>query len=131
MAWRRKRKQKRLNVSFPLYCKIHGVKTTDRQGALAQTRSGDKLQVVHIPLPDYPYNVYVYSVDLNRVLGYLHPELSKKLVQAFGENFCRNAIVENTTGGVTTKPNIGCNICIFDKMTYINETFDVNVLRGE
>ena len=122
--WRKNRKLKRLKLSLPVYCKIHGVTKADRQGALAQTRPGDKLQVVHVPLENFPENAYVYSIPLNRVLGYLHTGLADKLLQVFGKNFCLDAVVENRTGGEKTDEFLGCNICIFDATTYMEEEKD-------
>ena len=129
-AWRLQQRLKRLELYLPLYCKVHGVATPERQGALAQTRAGDRLQIVHVPLPDYPNNIYVYSIPLNRVLGYLQGELAKKLVKAFGENLCLDGVVENTTGG---KPGefIGCNLCIFPSMRYMEDEVNFNALHGE
>ena len=126
---RKERKLKRLKLYLPLYCKIHGVTLGDRQGALAQTRAGDRLQAVHVPQPNYPYNIYIYSIPLNRVLGYLQEDLSEKLVKAFGENFCRDAVAENLTG--EGYDYFGCNICIFDRMSYIDGEINFQALRGE
>lgn len=131
LEWRKKRRLKRLKLYFPIYCKIHGVSNADFQGALAQSRAGDRLQVVHVPLPDYPNNVYVYSIGLNRVLGRLQNEFSQKLVRAFGANFCRDAVIENITGGAPMYELMGCNICIFDSMEYMQEQTDFSALRGE
>lgn len=72
---------RRLGLEFPLFCKVHGVKAPDFQGALAQSRAGDGLQLVHVPLETRPENVYVYSIELNRILGRLESGLSEKLVR--------------------------------------------------
>ena len=122
------RKRKALELSFPLYCKIHGVKNADSQGALAQTRAGDRLQYVHVPVENYPYNVYVYSVALNRVLGYLDKALSKRLVKLFKKGFCRDAVVENRTGG-GTHTYFGCNIRLLETADMM-EGSDFSALRG-
>ncbi len=108
-----KRRCKIADLSFPIFCKAHGVKNVNYQGALAQTRIGDRLQIVHVPLPNYPQNVYVYSIPLNRLLGYLHKRLAEKLVYAFGKHFCLDAVVENRTGGTKTYPTFGCNLRVF------------------
>ena len=71
-------------LQFPIYCKLHGVKKSTRQGSLAQSHEEDGLQLVHVPLQDYPHNVYAYSIPLNRVLGYLDKELAEQLVAEFG-----------------------------------------------
>ncbi|MBQ8658889.1 MAG: hypothetical protein IJ506_07110 [Clostridia bacterium] len=124
------RKKRKCGVSFPLYCKAHGVKRTEYQGALAQSRSGDKLQLIHNARGDYPYNVYIYSVDLNRILGYLHETLAYKLVTLFGAGFCRDAVVKEITGGGEYKYR-GCNIEIFETMEYMKDRqTDLRYLRS-
>lgn len=127
----RKRKKK-YGVQFPLYCKIHGVKRAEHQGALLQSREKDELQLVHSPTREFPYNVYVYSIPLNRILGYLHNELSEKLVKIFGENFCRDGVIENLTGGKTVGYKyVGCNIRILETMTSMQYVEDFSHLYGE
>ena len=86
--WSYRRRLKKSGLYFPLHCKVHGVKHPERQGGIAQSQKDDPLQLVHVALPDYPYNVYVYSISLNRVLGYLDETLSKKFVYLFGKGFC-------------------------------------------
>lgn len=119
-----------LGLSFPLFCKIHGVKNADSQGALVQSQRGDRLQIVHTPVQGFPYNVYVYAVELNRVMGYLDKDLSKKLVKLFGKGFCRDAIVENVTGGGVYKYR-GCNIRLLESMMHMDGCDDLSTLRGE
>ena len=127
----RSRKNK-LGLSFPLYCKIHGVKNADYQGAIAQRRDEDALQIVHSPKQNYPYNIFVYSVNLNRVLGYLHTDLSKKLVRLFGKGFCRDAFIENITGGEKAGYKyLGCNIRIVESMQNMQDVKDYSPLYGE
>lgn len=46
IRWRKKK----YDLRFPVCCKAHGVSFADRQGALAQSRSGDELQLVQVPL---------------------------------------------------------------------------------
>ena len=129
LAHRRCKKEQK--IAFPVYCKIHGVKRRDAQGALAQSREGDKLQLVHIPIKDYPYNVYVYSVPLNRVLGYLESKLSQKLVNVFGEGFCRDGEITTLTGGMRMGYQyMGCNICILKTMRYMQNCEDFSHLYG-
>ena len=121
------RKRKALGLFFPLFCKVHGVKNADFQGALAQTRAGDRLQYVHVPVEKYPHNVYVYSVTLNRVLGYLDKDLSKRLIKLFKKGFCRDAVAENRTGGGEYK-YFGCNIRLLETADMM-EGCDISALR--
>lgn len=101
--YKRCRRQKKSGLSFPVLTKIHGVKNFDYQGALAQSESGDKLQLVHVPLENYPHNVYVYSIPLNRILGYLDKPLAQKLVYIFGAGFCLDGTLNEIIGGPPLK----------------------------
>ncbi len=101
--YKRCKRQKKSGLSFPVRDKIHGVKFGDYQGALAQSRKGDDLQLVHVPLPEYPHNTYVYNISLNRILGYLSKELAEKLVYIFGEGFCLDGEVHEIIGGPPLK----------------------------
>ena len=123
------RRLKKCGVSFPLYCKAHGVTPPDRQGAIAQSHAGDLLQIVHVPVDGYPFNTYVYSVPLNRVIGYLDETLSEKLVYLFGKGFCRDALVENITGGAPYE-YFGCNIQILESMCFMKDCADLSHLYG-
>ena len=119
-----------VGLSFPLYCKIHGVSKPAYQGAIVQSRQGDTLQIVHRAMDDCPYAVFVYSKSINRVLGFLDEYLSKKLIKLFGKDFCRDAEIENITGG-GAYPYYGCNIRILESMTYMEDCEDFSVLHGE
>jgi len=116
-----KQRLKKSRLRFPLSCKIHGVKSPDRQGALAQSRQGDELQLVHRAEEHYPFNVYVYSVELNRILGYLDAVLAEKLVYVFGKGLCLDGKIEKLTGGAPEYAYIGCNIQIFETTTMMKD----------
>lgn len=105
---------------FPIFCKVHAVKSPDHQGAIVQSRVGDKLLVVSTPSEDHPYCVSVYSVTLNRVLGFIEEALAEKLTAAFGENFCRDGEVEQITGGPPYR-YYGCNIRVMDTQDFIED----------
>ena len=102
-TYKRCKRQKKSGLSFPVRDKIHGVKLRDYQGALAQSRKGDELQLVHVPAPEYPHNTYVYSISLNRILGYLDTALAEKLVYIFGEGFCLVGELDEIIGGPPLK----------------------------
>ena len=125
----RRRKCKKLGLTFPLPCKAHGVKNADSQGAIAQSEAGDTLQLVHLPKDNFPNNVYVYSIPLNRVIGYLDEGLSQKLVNLFGEEFCIDGAVEKVTGKNHTVR--GCNLRIFDTRVMMSDVHDFSHLHGE
>ena len=123
-----RRKCKRLNLTFPLLCKVHGVKNPDAQGAITQSKAGDKLQLVHSPKENYPNNVYVYSIPLNRILGYLDERLSQKLVKLFKKDFCIDGAIEKITGENHTVR--GCNLRIFDTRVMMSDVHDFSHLHG-
>jgi len=124
------RKKKEHGVAFPLYCKAHGVKKPDYQGAIVQSHVQDRLQIAHSPVDGYPYNVYIYNVELNRVLGYLQEGLAKKLVEVFGAEFCRDALITEITGGGEYKYR-GCNLVILETMEFMkNLQADLPYLRS-
>ena len=114
---------------FPLYCKAHGVTLPDRQGAIVQSKRGDGLQLVHSPVKNYPFNVYIYNIELNRIIGYVHESLAKKLVYVFKNGFCRDGkIVEITGGG--EYPYYGCNLIVLESMVLLeNSHVDLVHLR--
>lgn len=105
---------------FPIFCKLHAVKSPDHQGAIVQSRVGDKLLVVSTPSKARPYCVSVYNITLNRVLGFIEDALAEKLTIAFGANFCRDGEVEQITGGPPYK-YYGCNIRVMDTQYFIEE----------
>ena len=120
-----KRKSKTTNklqteMIFPVFCKVHAVKSPDHQGAIVQSRVGDKLQIVHTPTTERPFCVSIYSLTLNRVLGFVEDKLAKKLTDVFGQNFCRDGEVEQITGGPPYK-YYGCNIRIMNAQDFIEE----------
>ena len=110
----------RLGLSFPLFCKVHAVKSPDHQGAIAQSRVGDHLLIVHTPTEERPFCASVYSITLNRVLGFVDEELSEKLTLAFGKEFCRDGEVEQITGGAPYK-YLGCNLRLMDTQDFLEE----------
>lgn len=119
---------KKSGLLFPLKTRLRGVKTKEAQGGLAQSADFDELQLVHTPLPDYPHNVYAYSISLNRVLGYLDEELSLKLISVFGDNFCLDGEIYKITGGAPLK-YFGCEIYIFDTTEFLKDEEDFSHLR--
>ena len=115
--------EKRLNevgLRFPLFCKLHAVTSPDHQGAIAQSRIGDHLLIVHTPTDERPSCVCAYSILLNRVLGFIDEKLSENLVYVFGEGFCRDGEVEQVTGGAP-HPYFGCNIRLMDTQEFLEE----------
>lgn len=120
---------KESGLQFPVFCKIHAVKSPDHQGAIAQSRVGDKLQIVHTPTQERPSCTSVYSIGLNRVLGFIEESLAEKLLLAFGQDFCRDGEVEQITGG-PPYTYYGCNIRVMDTQDFLEELTDISFLRN-
>ena len=118
-------------LQFPVYCKLRGVKQHNRQGALAQTCAEDGLQLVHVPLQNYPHNVYAYSIPLNRVLGYLEEDLAKDLIAELGKGFCVDGQVRTLLGGPPKYKYYGCAIRIYKTKTLMQNTEEFAHLHGE
>ena len=111
---------KTTELTFPIFCKLHAVKSPDHQGGIAQSRVGDKLLIVHTPTDERPFRVSVYNITLNRVLGFIEDTLAEKLCQAFGQNFCRDGEIEQITGGPPYQ-YYGCNIRVMDTQDFIED----------
>lgn len=124
------RRLKKSGLSFPIRCKINGVASVDRQGALAQSKENDELQIVHTPLKKYPHNAYVYSITLNRVLGYIDKELAQKLLYVFGEGFCLDGEIRALLGGKPEFDYTGCSIHIYDSKEMLKDLDDFSHLRS-
>ena len=122
------RRLKRSGLTFPIRTKINGVASPDRQGALAQSMQGDDLQIVHTPLKKYPHNTYVYSISLNRVLGYLDKELSKKLLYVFKNGFCLDGEIRKRLGGAPEYDYFGCDIYIYETKDLLSDVNDFSHL---
>ena len=118
-------------LSFPIYCRLRGVKKPVRQGALAQSSAEDGLQIVHVPLKDYPHNVYVYSIPLNRILGYLDEKTAKDLLAEFGEEFCVDGRIRAMLGGPPKYKYYGCAIRIYNTKNLMAGVEEFTHLHGE
>ena len=127
---RKTENSKESGLHFPLFCKLHAVKSLDHQGGIAQSRIGDKLLIVHTPTDERPFRASVYSVELNRVLGFIEDALAEELFHAFGENFCCDGEVEQIVGGPPYK-YYGCNIRVMDSKNYIEEMEDFSAVSVE
>ena len=118
-------------LRFPIYCKLCGVKKPVWQGALAQSSEEDGLQIVHVPLKDYPHNVYVYSIPLNRILGYLDEETAKDLLAELGEEFCVDGRIRAMLGGPPKYKYYGCAIRIYNTKNLMAGVEEFTHLHGE
>ncbi|MBQ8684776.1 MAG: hypothetical protein IJ514_01230 [Clostridia bacterium] len=119
-----------LGLSFPLVCEVRGVTDRETQGALVQSADGDSLQIVHTPTDTLPYRVFVYNIEINRLIGHIDKRLAKKLVKFYGKSFCRDGTIVSRTGGLPYK-YYGCTLEISDEMQAMKDVEDFRHLRGE
>lgn len=80
-------RQRLLGITFPVEDDLFRCFTCDSQGALAQSRPGDELQLVHIKNGNN-FAAYAYSIRLNRLIGELGRQLTQDLLKIFGKGFC-------------------------------------------
>ena len=123
------KRKKKSGISFPISCKVFGVKMGNRQSLLAQSRAGDKLQIVNPKDPAYAHRVFVYSVPLNCILGCVEQELADKLIQLFGKGFCRDGDITKITGGAPYK-YYGCVIRILESREFMKGWKNFSSLHG-
>lgn len=111
------RLRKRL-LGFPHTTRAERVKY--RQALLTQSKPGDLLQIVHVNGV-----AYIYSIELNAVLGEIEKPLCKKLVKIFGKGFCLDAKLLSVTGGPPYS-YYGIRLEIYDTKTFLSaiENFD-------
>ena len=116
---KRKRRMKRLGGKFPFSCRLYGAPS-----ALAQSRTGDELQIVQVSVKEHPKNAFVYSIPLNCVLGYLDERASEKLLFSLGAEFC-------VDGKIQSLDESGCEILVFPTSKLMEGVEDFSHLYGE
>ena len=100
-----------LGITFPLEDKLFCCLSADRQGALAQSRVGDCLQIVHVKQNDR-FTAAVYSIPLNRIVGCAGKQLTQDLLRVFKSGFCLDGEIADIQ---TDKNGIArCVIRVFD-----------------
>lgn len=77
-----------LGIEFPLEDALFCCRCADYQGALAQSQSGDPLQIVHTNIADKTFISYVYSISLNRIIGTIGKQLTQDLLRLFKKGYC-------------------------------------------
>lgn len=100
-----------LGISFPLEDRLFCCSDADRQGALAQSRAGDCLQIVHIRVND-KFAAIVYNIPLNRIIGCTGKQLTQDLLRIFKNGFC----LDGEIAGISKDGNgkLQCAIRIFN-----------------
>ena len=123
---KRKRRMKRQGEKFPFDCRLYG--GAQSQGALAQSRAGDGLQIVHVPTAEYPYTVFAYSIPLNRILGYLNERTCELLLLSLGANFCVDGEIVLL---FQEEGKTGCTVRVFPTGNGMQGVEDFTHLYGE
>ena len=122
------RRLRKSGLHFPLIREVRGERFADFQGALFQSAEKDALQIVHTPNQLYPHSVYVYSITLNRLIGYLDKDTSTALIGLFGKNFCRDGRIYRITGG--KEKNYRCRIYIHESCQLMAHVQDFSHLHS-
>ena len=107
-------------LKFPFETSVFGISFKDEQGALKQSRVGDKLQIVHTPSDKFPKRVLVYSIELNRILGYIDRGVSDDLLFVFGKNFCLDGEIARLYEGSMT----ACSVYIFASADFMKDELE-------
>lgn len=104
-------------LEFPVQDTLFSCKIADFQGALAQSREGDCLQIVHVSLDRKTFAAYVYNISINRIIGKIGKQLTQDLLRIFKTGFCLDGeLVE------ISKDSDGyfcAEVKIFSKTTYM------------
>lgn len=98
-------------MNFPFIENVFGTDFSEHAGALAQSQTGDLLQLVHVPTARHPHNTFAYNIELNRIVGYLPRPIAKKLRYVFGKGFCLDGRIEET---FCKNREWNCRISIYD-----------------
>lgn len=106
-----------LGLEFPLEDRLFDCRHADFQGALAQSRKSDELQIVHADLGDNNFAAYVYSIPLNRIIGKLGRQLTQDLLRVFKKGFCLDG--EISMIGKDEDGFFRCEIRIFDRASFM------------
>ena len=112
-------------LRFPLIANVFGISRTDEQGALLQSRVDDKLQIVHTPSERFPNRVLVYSIELNRILGYIDRSIAKDLIFVLGENFCVDGEIAELYEGTI----VGCAVLIYETTSFMKDDIKDTVVK--
>lgn len=119
-----------VGLKMPLTTPLYGFKYPDFQGAILQSQTGDEVQIVHLKSKERPYDVLVYSIELNRILGYVDYSLAKSLVAVFKNGFCLDGKI--TDKYVYDANFTACEITVYPTTTYMEPHLqDLSFLHGE
>lgn len=102
-------------LHMPLYANVFGTSHKDVQGALAQSRVGDCLQIVRAN-----GKAFVYNIELNRIVGYVDREIDKDLLFVFGNEFCLDGEISDIYGG-RDGSLFSCRVKIYDTCTFMRD----------
>ena len=119
------RRLKKRFIKFPLrrYLTQTGYATT--QDALRQSKVGDPLQIVRLD----DDCAYVYSVELNALIGKIDSQTTKRLSGVFGKRFCLDGTLAVKTGGLPYK-FYGGAVDVYDSATFMSNVEDFERLRN-
>ena len=95
----------------------------ETQDAIKQSQVDDKLQIVGLD-----GEAFIYSVELNLLLGKLESDVAKALFRIYKKGFCLDGKIVCKTGGLPYK-YYGLIIEIYDTTSYLNGV-DISALKN-
>ena len=108
---------------FPHIAFADGVSSHEIQDAIKQSKIGDKLQIVSVE-----GQAFIYSVELNLLLGRVEKSVAKRLCRIYKTGFCLDGKILSKTGGLPYK-YYGLTIEIYDTTTYLDGV-DISSLKN-
>lgn len=99
---------------FPHFAYAESVCSRETQDAIKQSKVGDKLQIVAVE-----QQAFIYSVELNLLLGKVEQAVSKRLFRIYPKGFCLDGKIVQKSGGLPYK-YYGLAVEIYDTTSYLD-----------
>ena len=99
---------------FPRTAYAEEVTSYEIQRAIEASKVDDKLQIVGVGK-----DIFIYSIELNTLLGKVEKTLAKKLLRLYKSNLCLDGKIVAKTGGLPYK-YYGLIVEIYDSKSYLN-----------
>ena len=105
---------KKRGFGFPHTAYVEGVRPYEIQQNIKASQVGDKLQIVGVGK-----DAFIYSVELNLLLGKVEKQVAKSLFRIYKDNLCLDGKIIAKTGGLPYK-YYGLIVEIYDTTTYLD-----------
>lgn len=105
---------KKRHFGFPHTAFVEVVRPYEIQQNIKASKVGDKLQIVGVGK-----EAFIYSVELNLLLGKVEKQVAKSLFRIYKDNLCLDGKIIAKTGGLPYK-YYGLIVEIYDTTTYLD-----------